>query len=94
MSVSSSSDLPYSDDDDDKPQWPVRAKPTTGTFGNSVKLTQFTKGDSIDGGMYQGVHTVNYVGYIRVSQYTTVYYSIWQYTTVYCTNDDSSSEHV
>ena len=69
MSVSSSSDLPYSDDDDDKPQWPVRAKPTTGTFGNSVKLTQFTRGDSVDGGMDQGVHPVDY---IRVSQYTTV----------------------
>ena len=69
MSVSSSSDLPYSDDDDDKPQWPVRSKPTTGTFGNSVKLTQFKRGDSVDGGMDQGVHPVDYT---RVSQYTTV----------------------
>ena len=71
MSVSSSSDLPYSDDDDDKPHWSVRAKPTTGTFGNSVKLTQFTRSNSVDGGMCQGAHPVH-VDYIRVSQYTTV----------------------
>lgn len=69
MSVSSSSsDLPYADDDDDKPYWPVRASSTS---GQSVKLTQFTQSNSVDGGMYQCAYPV-----CRISQYTTV-------TTVY-----------
>lgn len=66
MSVSSSSsDLPYADDDDDKPYWPVRASSTS---GQSVKLTQFTQSNSVDGGMYQCSYPV-----CRISQYTTVY---------------------
>ena len=77
MSDSSSSDLPYSDDDDDKPQWSGRASATTGTFGNSVKLTQFTRSNSVDRGMYQSVH---HVDYHSILQYSPVYGSIPQYT--------------